>query len=150
MGKVVEIHTGDSITVERESDGKQFRVFFATVKAPLLVKAAGEDPEPYAWESKEFLRKACIGKRVKVIMEFSKTINERNKDFASVFLEKNDKNLACMLLEKGLLKTNVSKSGDNASKYLEDLLAAEKKGVDSKLGLFSNQQAPIRIFSDVV
>lgn len=65
-------------------------------------------------------------------MEFSKTVNERNMDFASVFLEKNNKNVACMLLEKGLLKTNVTKSGDNASKFLEDLLAAEKKGVEAK------------------
>lgn len=78
------------------------------------------------------MRKATIGKKVKVVMEFSRTINERNMDFASVFIEKNNKNVACMLLEKGLVKTNVSKSGDNASKYLEDLLAAEKKAVDSK------------------
>jgi len=150
MGRVVEVHTGDSLTVERESDGKNFRLFLATVKAPLLMKKAGEDPDPYSWESKEALRKAAIGKRVKVVMEFSKTINERNMDFASVFIEKNEKNVACMLLEKGLLKTNVSKSGDNASKFIEDLLASEKKGVDSKQGMFSNQQAPIRIFSDLV
>lgn len=132
MGRVVEIHTGDSLTVERDSDSKQFRVFLATVKAPLLMKKAGEDPDPYAWESKEALRKAAIGKHVKVVMEFSRTINERNMDFASLFLEKNSKNLACILLEKGLLKTNVSKSGDNASKFIEDLLAAEKKAVDGK------------------
>jgi hypothetical protein len=35
-----------------------------------------------------------------------------------------------LLLEQGLLKTNVSKSGDNASKFIEDLLAAEKKAQD--------------------
>ncbi len=96
------------------------------------MKKDGEDPDAYAWESKEALRKATIGKKVKVIMEFSKTINERNMDFASVIIEKNNKNVACILLEKGLLKTSVSKSGDNASKYLEDLLASEKKAVDSK------------------
>jgi endonuclease YncB( thermonuclease family) len=149
-GKVVEIHTGDSLTIERDSDFKQFRVFLTTVKAPLLMKKAGEDPDPYAWDSKEALRKATIGKKVKVIMEFSKTINDRNMDFASVFLEKNNKNVACILLEKGLLKTNVSKSGDNASKFLEDLLASEKKGVDARAGLFSSAPAPIRIFSDLV
>lgn len=43
-------------------------------------------------------------------------------DFASVILSKNEKNLAVLLLEKGLLKTNISKSGDNASKFIEDLL----------------------------
>ncbi len=102
------------------------------------MKKPGEDPDAYAWESKEAMRKATIGKKVKVIMEFSKTINDRNMDFASVFLEKNGKNVACTLLEKGLLKTNVSKSGDNASKFLEDLLASEKKAVDAKVGLFSS------------
>jgi len=121
-----------------------------TVKAPLLMKKPGEDPDPWAWDSKEALRKAAIGKKVKVIMEFSKTINERNMDFATIILEKNNKNVACLLLEKGLVKTNVSKSGDNASKFLEDLLASEKKGVEAKVGLFSNTPAPIRVFSDLV
>ena len=59
-------------------------------------------------------------------------------DFATVFIQKNNKNVSCLLLEKGLLKTNVTKSGDNASKFLEDLLAAEKKASDSKLGVFSS------------
>jgi len=138
------------LTVERDSDFKQFRVFLATVKAPILMKKPGEDPDPYAWDSKEALRKLAIGKKVQVIMEFSKTVNERNMDFATVILEKNNKNVACLLLEKGLLKTNVTKSGDNASKFLEDLLASEKKGVDAKVGIFSNAPAPIRVFSDVV
>lgn len=53
-------------------------------------------------------------------------------DFGSVFLEKNEKNVSTILLEKGLLKTNVTKSGDNASKFIEDLLAAEKKAMDGK------------------
>jgi len=50
------------------------------------------DPEPYAWESVEALRKASIGKKVKVFMEFSRTVpgkagdKDRNMDFASVFV----------------------------------------------------------------
>ena len=152
---MVEIHTGDSFTVERESDLVNIRVFLATVKAPVLMKKPGEDPDAYAWEAKEALRKATIGKRVKVVMEFSKTVKgtgdtDRNMDFASIILEKNQKNISCLLLEKGLLRTNVSKSGDNASQFLEDLLASEKKAVDAKLGIHSNKQAPVRIFSDLV
>jgi hypothetical protein len=34
MGRVVEIHSGDSLTVERETDVSLIRVFMATVKAP--------------------------------------------------------------------------------------------------------------------
>lgn len=88
-------------------------------------------------------------------MEFSRTVKgsgdtDRNMDFATVILDKNNKNVSCILIEKGLLKTNVTKSGDNATKYLEDLLASEKKAIDSKVGIHSNKPAPIRVFDDVV
>jgi endonuclease YncB( thermonuclease family) len=119
------------------------------------MKKPGEDPDPWAWESKEALRKATIGKKVRIVMEFSRTVKaandtEKNMDFASVFLEKNEKNVATILLEKGLLKTNVNKSGDNASKFVEDLLSAEKKAVDSKSGVYSSGQAPLRVYNDLV
>ena len=39
----------------------------------MITKEKG-DPEPWAWESKEALRKLTIGKKVKVVMEFSKTV----------------------------------------------------------------------------
>jgi endonuclease YncB( thermonuclease family) len=157
MGRVIEVHSGDSLSVERDGDFKQFRIYLATVKAPILQKKPGEEPDPWAWDSKEALRKAVIGKKVRVIMEFSRTVKlqgeqggEKNMDFATVFLDKNEKNVSCQLLEKGLLRTNVSKSGDNASKYIEDLLAAEKKAVEGKIGVYSASPAPIRVFNDLV
>ena len=70
---------------------QNIRVFMATVKAPIMISKESGDPEPYAWESKEALRKAVIGKQVKVIMEYSRTVpgkpgeKDRNMDFASVF-----------------------------------------------------------------
>ena len=36
VGRVVEVHSGDSLTVERESDHNQVRVFLSSVKAPTL------------------------------------------------------------------------------------------------------------------
>ena len=59
-------------------------------------------------------------------------------DFATVFVQRKDKNLSVQLLEHGLLRTNISKSGDNASRYLEDLLAAEKKAADKRIGVHSS------------
>lgn len=156
VGKVAEIHSGDSLTIERESDGALIRVFLATVKAPAIMSKETNEPEPHGFESKETLRKTTIGKKVKVVMEFSRSVSvkgsdkERNMDFASVFLQKNNKNVSCILLEKGLLKTTVNKSGDNASRFLEDLLAAEKKAVDARLGVFSTGPAPYRVYNDLV
>lgn len=70
-------------------------------------------------------------------MEFSRSVQlkggvekERLMDFASIFVVKTNKNASCVLLEKGLLKTSINKSGDNASKFLEDLLASERKATD--------------------
>jgi len=133
---VIEVHSGDSLTFELDGDFQNIRVYLATVKAPAILKKPGEDPDPWAWDSKEALRKATIGKKVRVVMEFSRTVKmgesgaEKNMDFATILLDKNEKNVSALLLEQGLLKTNVSKSGDNASKFIEDLLAAEKKAQD--------------------
>ena len=128
---MVEIHSGDSLTLERDSDFKLIRVYLATVKSPVLMKKPGEEADPWAWDSKEALRKATIGKKVRVIMEFSRTVKagelDKNMDFATVILDKNDKNVSTLLLEKGLIKTNINKSGDNASKFIEELLGAERK-----------------------
>jgi endonuclease YncB( thermonuclease family) len=40
-GKVVEVHSGDSLTVERESDMKTQRLFLSCVKAPSLTGRVG-------------------------------------------------------------------------------------------------------------
>lgn len=88
-------------------------------------------------------------------MELGKTVEgkggqkDRHMDFATVFLQRKDRNLSVALLEQGLLRTNISKSGDNASKFLEDLLAAEKRASDKKIGVHSIQAAPIKVFNDL-
>ena len=74
IGKVVEVHSGDSLTVERETDQALLRVFLATVKAPMASKKDNEAGEPYGFESKEALRKLTVGKKVKVVMEFSRSV----------------------------------------------------------------------------
>ena len=102
------------------------------------------------------LRKLTIGKKVKVVMEYGRTVEgkggakDRQMDFGTVFSHRKNKNLSVALLEQGLLRTNISKSGDNASKFLEDLLAAEKVAADKKIGLHSTKQAPIKEFNDLV
>lgn len=90
-------------------------------------------------------------------MEYSRTIQTKDgsdltMNFGAVFIntKKGEKNVACVQLEKGLVKTNIMKTGENASKYLEDLLASEKKAQDSKLCLHSAKDAPLPIFADLV
>jgi staphylococcal nuclease domain-containing protein 1 len=73
-GKVVEVHSGDSLTVEKDSDFKLVKIFLASIKAPKLTQ---EVQEGYGWESKESLRKLAIGKKVKAVVEYSKTIQTK-------------------------------------------------------------------------
>jgi len=41
-GRVVEVHSGDSLTVERDSDLDRIRLFLACVKAPKEAKVFGD------------------------------------------------------------------------------------------------------------
>jgi len=142
--------------VERESDHTIVRVFLSSVKAPTLNNkppassgAAQQEKEsnPYAWESKESLRKLSIGKKVRVEMEYDRVVDTRGggrmtMNFGAVFDVQKDRNLAVAQLEKGLIRTNIRQSGDNASKYLEDLLAGEQKAADARLCLHHSKQPP--------
>jgi len=57
-----------------------------------------------------------------------------------LMIQKNDKNVAAAILEKGLARTSIYK--DNMSRYLDDILSAEKKAVEQKLCLHSKKEPP--------
>ena len=147
------------MTIEKESDLSHERIFLSSVKAPGLgrvIKGETSGAEPYSWESKESLRKLAIGKKVKVEMEYSRDVPSSRggadftMNFGAIFLTQKNRNLAVQQLERGLVKTNIRQSGENASKYLEDLLAAEKKAADSKLCLHNQKSPPQAIFADLI
>ncbi|CAI2381554.1 unnamed protein product [Moneuplotes crassus] len=103
--KVVEIHSGDSLTVLPEG-GEERRIFLASIKAPTIARNDSSDHEPWAWESKEFMRRQAIGKKVKVEMEFQREIeikkgdlqgSKRIMEFATIFIGK--KNLSVEILQ---------------------------------------------------
>lgn len=150
-GRVVEVHSGDSLTVERQGDKQHFRVFLSCCKAPAFRK---EKSEPWAFESKDTLRKTTIGKEVRVEPEYKVTIPGKEGkedmflDFCSVFTVKNDKNACLELLEKGLLRTNLGRDDENAGPYVEDLLAAEGKAKGGKKGVWSKKEQPVPQFTD--
>lgn len=55
-------------------------------------------------------------------------------------IQKSDKNVAAAILEKGLARTSIYK--DNMSRYLDDILSAEKKALEQKLCLHSKKEPP--------
>lgn len=57
-------------------------------------------------------------------------------EFATLFIKDKD-NLSVKILQNGLAKANLSKFAEENSKYFEDLINAEKKASNDKVGLFS-------------
>ena len=95
--KVTEVHSGDSVTVVAD-DGTDRKIFFASVKAPSTGNQSS-DAEPWGFEAREFIRKTCIGKKVKVTMEFKREIEvksgpnagqKKTMEFATLFSKAND------------------------------------------------------------
>ena len=71
-------------------------------------------------------------------------------NFGAVVDVQKNRNMAVAQLERGLIRTNIRQSGDNASKYLEDLLAAEKRAADARLCLHNtSREPPVTIFADL-
>ena len=98
-GRVVEVVSGDTLIVSDE--GNERRVSFSSLRAPRM----GREPEPFAAEAKEALRKLVIGKKVRVIPEYKRTFPApeggvaRENTFVSLFA--NEKNVPLAMVEQG-------------------------------------------------
>jgi staphylococcal nuclease domain-containing protein 1 len=97
---VVDVFSGDSISVKEDNAKESTRMFLAHVKAPRVANQ-NRSGEPLGFEAKDHLRKLLIGKQVKVEVEYtrSRTIPLEQMDdptaqpqtidmvFANVFLQ---------------------------------------------------------------
>lgn len=59
MAVVAEVHSGDSLTVFNQDKNEFIRIYLPNVRAPV-------NNQPFAYESKEALRRRIIGNRVRV------------------------------------------------------------------------------------
>ncbi|GAB66638.1 hypothetical protein PCYB_094220 [Plasmodium cynomolgi strain B] len=135
-GIVKQVVSADTYVLAGAKKGgvaQERQVSLACIQCPrLFMKSQNveKSEEPFAWESREFIRKMIIGKNVSFVVEYI----YNNRTYCSVFYE--DQNLSVMLLERGYanlvsnknVKTNVY--ADLESYYIE---AKEKK-----VGIFGN------------
>jgi len=134
--KVVEVVSGDTLMVTEIGGGAEKRISLSSIRAPRILK---DNSEPWALEAKEFLRKTLIGKKVKLAPEFRKTFTQENgatfdRTFASIFL--NEKNIAMMLVEAGLVEVDKRGSTDEKSEYFDLLCEAETAAMSAKKGKY--------------
>ena len=96
--------------------------------------------EPFAWQSKEFLRHLAIGKPCVFRVDYSLDI-AGGKDFGSVFVNDRE-NVSLLIVEAGWAK--VREGGAQQSPFYDQLLDAQKTAMASKRGLHNDDPDEIR------
>ncbi|XP_057728758.1 ribonuclease TUDOR 1-like [Arachis stenosperma] len=137
-GRVKAVPSGDCLVIVALSSSKPGRLpektlTLSSLIAPRLARRGGVD-EPFAWESREFLRKLCIGKEV--IFKVDYTVPSIGREFGSVML--GDKNVSLLVVSQGWAKVREQgQQKGEASPYLAELLQLEEQAKQEGLGRWS-------------
>jgi staphylococcal nuclease domain-containing protein 1 len=145
---VIEIHSGDSLTIANTTNEDAQRVYLSNVKAPNPGNAHVEgSTQPWAWEGKEFLRNMLIGKTIRCELEFKREIPIKDDaggvkktlhhQCSSLFLE--GKNIAVAVLQHGFAKCNLPRGDDPFTPYLKEMTDAEEEAKTKTIGVHSKK-----------
>ncbi|CAN1133270.1 Ribonuclease TUDOR 1 [Linum perenne] len=134
-GRVKAVPSGDclvimAITTAKPGPPPEKTITLSSLMAPKLARRGGVD-EPFAWDSREFLRKLCVGKEVTFKVDYA--VPSIGREFGSVFL--GDKNVAVLVVSQGWAKVREqgSQKGE-ASPFLAELLQLEEQAKEQGLG----------------
>lgn len=132
-GKVKAVPSGDSLLIMASTKTElppEKTITLANIIAPKLARRGTED-EPFAWQSREFLRKLCIGKEVTFRVDY--TVPTINREFGQVYLD--GKNVAYMVVSAGWAK--VREGGPQKAEVdpkIAELRQAEEQAKTQGLG----------------
>ncbi|XP_061369869.1 ribonuclease TUDOR 1 [Gastrolobium bilobum] len=137
-GRVKAVPSGDCLVIVAMATAKpgplpEKTITLSSLMAPRLARRGGVD-EPFAWESREFLRKLSIGKEVTFRVDYN--VQSINRDFGTVFL--GDKNVAMLVASGGWAKVREQgQQKGEASPYLAELLRLEEQAKQEGHGRWS-------------
>ncbi|KAG0489901.1 hypothetical protein HPP92_006764 [Vanilla planifolia] len=135
-GRVKAVPSGDTLLIMGSTKAElppEKTITLSYIMAPRLARRGTVD-EPYAWDSREFLRKLCIGKEVVFKVDYA--VANINREFGTVFL--GDKNVSYLVVSEGWAK--VKEQGPQkgeASPVLTELLRLEEQAKQQELGRWS-------------
>ncbi|XP_060857641.1 staphylococcal nuclease domain-containing protein 1-like [Metopolophium dirhodum] len=144
-GIVHQVNSSDSITIREEvSNGypKTKTIVLNSIIAPKFGRYAakndtaskGTDDEPFSWETREFLRKKLIGKKV-----FLKTagqvcgVGKTTRYYGDIFYPTLDNNIVNELVENGLVTVKNVKS-NNRTPDIQNLVDLQNKAKAAMVG----------------
>ncbi|TVU29909.1 hypothetical protein EJB05_21500 [Eragrostis curvula] len=137
-GKVKAVTSGDCLLIMGSTKAEippEKSITLSYLMAPRLARRGGVD-EPFAWESREFLRKLCIGKEVTFRVDY--TAPNIGREFGTVYL--GDKNVAYSVVSAGWARVKEQgPKGGEQSPYLSELLRLEEVAKQQGLGRWSKE-----------
>ncbi|XP_074275128.1 ribonuclease TUDOR 1-like [Silene latifolia] len=138
-GRVKAVPSGDTLVImgmAKADIPPEKMVTLASVIAPRLARRDGVD-EPFAWESREFLRKLCIGKEVTFLSHASPpTQSGMQREFATVLLGGSTaQNVSKLVVAQGWAKVKEQKS--ESKEDVAELLRLEEQAKEQGLGKWS-------------
>ncbi|KAI3761468.1 hypothetical protein L1987_51885 [Smallanthus sonchifolius] len=138
-GKVKAVSSGDTLVIMGFTKAEippEKTVVLAHLSAPRLARRGGQD-DPFAWDSREFLRKLCIGKDVVFRTEY--TIPNFSREFCSVFI--GTTNVGNEVVTHGWAKVKEAK-GEVTPEHTE-LLRLEEQARQQGVGLWDRSPGSV-------
>lgn len=146
QAKVKSCSSGDTLVLVSPS-GLERSVSLAYVNAPHLKK---EGDEPFAFESREFLRKQVVGKQVKFKILY--TIPNTNREYGIFWLQDGTR-LPEAAVEAGWLKlrddAGRKEDSEDAQRQLNELKLLEAQARAKEIGLWQTSGGRIEVQSDL-
>jgi len=164
-GKVLEVVNGDAVVVKTPT-GESKKIFFSSLRPPRAQPKEDGSAEngpardgkrglplydiPYMFESREFLRKKLIGKKVHILVDYVKPANDGFPERTCATVTIADINIAEALISKGLATVlRHRQDDDQRSSFYDDLLAAETRAGKNGKGLHSKKDVPTHRIADL-
>ena len=167
--KCIMVNSGDSLTVLSKNKN-EIRIFLSNLKAPALAKFGTEEQnKPWAFQSREFLRKKLVGKNLKCDLDYIHTVNLENvktkgpkgskessktMKFYTIYYQNEKDETECInveLISNGLANlTNYKIEEGNPSKEFDSMLKAETAAKSKKIGIYSPKTPPLCTYSDLL
>ncbi len=137
-GKIKEVLSGDTLVIIPATAGSapppEKRLSLSSISSPKLGRRDQTAPdEPFAFASKEFLRRLAIGKTCVFRVDY-KIDAASGREFGSVFL--GEENVALSSVQNGFSK--VREGGSQKSPFYEQLVQAQEDAKSKRLGVHND------------
>lgn len=137
-GVVKSVLSGDTLVVLEDTQGKVTEkiITLSSLSAPRLARGDGKEDELFAWESREFLRKKVVGKKI----QFSVDHTTPNRDYVTVYLAPAQPGGEPECLNHTVVSEGWASIQNKDSKRTEALVALEEAAVLAGKGKHSKDK----------